>query len=195
MEIVQFEYRGRVELGRMETAEGELLNVEVKNPESYMVGDFIGFFYGGRKFSVKIIKKGLQHIFLFIPLFETNFPNNRRRWPRVRVDLSAFINDYLSEKIYELPPDLRIRVIDLSIQGFGFISPEPLRVNHSYYLLFEVPDLAIKIKTIIRHEKLADDGYRYGCEVLSITKKDFNALRRYVLLQQLIMSVAPHSQT
>lgn len=57
MEIVQFEYRGRVELGRMETAEGELLNVEVKNPESYMVGDFIGFFYGGRKFSVKIIKK------------------------------------------------------------------------------------------------------------------------------------------
>lgn len=109
--------------------------------------------------------------------------------------MSAFINDYLSEKIYELPPDLRIRVIDLSIQGFGFISPEPLRVNHSYYLLFEVPDLAIKIKTIIRHEKLADDGYRYGCEVLSITKKDFNALRRYVLLQQLIMSVAPHSQT
>lgn len=57
MEIVQFEYRGRVESGRIETAEGELLNVEVKNPDSYMVGDFIGFFYGGSKFSVKIIKK------------------------------------------------------------------------------------------------------------------------------------------
>ncbi|WP_276917358.1 PilZ domain-containing protein [Aneurinibacillus aneurinilyticus] len=195
MEIVQFEYRGKVESGRIETAEGELLNVEVKNPDSYMVGDFIGFFYGGSKFSVKIIKKGPQHICLFIPLFETNFPNNRRKWPRVCVDLSAFINDYLSEKIYEIPPDLRIRVIDLSIQGFGFISPEPLQVNHSYYLLFEVPDLAIKIKTIIRHEKLADDGYRYGCEVLSITKKDFHVLRRYVLLQQLIMGAVPHSYT
>ncbi|MCI1695967.1 hypothetical protein [Aneurinibacillus aneurinilyticus] len=53
----------------------------------------------------------------------------------------------------------------------------------------------VKIKTIIRHEKLADDGYRYGCEVLSITKKDFHALRRYVLLQQLIMGAVPHSYT
>ncbi|WP_286884758.1 PilZ domain-containing protein [Aneurinibacillus sp. UBA3580] len=186
MEIVQFEYRGKLELGRMEMAEGELLYLEVKNPEAFTVGDFLVFFYGGRKFSVKIVKKSEKYICLFVPLFETNFPNNRRRWPRVKVELSAFINDYLSEKVYEIPADLRIRIIDVSIQGFGFVSHDPLKVNHSYYILFDVPDLAIKTKTILRHEKLADDGYRYGCEILSITKQDFTALRRYVLLQQLV---------
>ncbi|MBN6186282.1 PilZ domain-containing protein [Aneurinibacillus sp. BA2021] len=82
-----------------------------------------------------------------------------------------------------MPPDLRI-------QGFGFTSHEPLKVNHSYYLVFDAPDLAIKTKTIIRHEKLADDGYRYGCEIMSITKTDFNELRRYVLLQQLLKGAA-----
>ncbi|MFT9848548.1 PilZ domain-containing protein [Aneurinibacillus sp. REN35] len=190
MEIVQFEYKGKLDLGKMETTEGELLSLEVKNPDIYKVGDMVALFYQGKKFSVKIIKKEEQHISLFIPLFEMNFPNNRRKWPRVGVDLTAFINDYVSEKIYEIPPDLRIQVLDLSIQGFGFASHEPLKVNHSYYLLFDAPDLSIKTKTIIRHEKLADDGYRYGCEIMSITKTDFNELRRYVLLRQLLKGAA-----
>jgi hypothetical protein len=186
MEKVQFEYKGRIEFGTMEMAEGELLNLEVLNPDTYSVGDCLSFFYEGRKIAVKIIKKTPQHICLFVPLFEVNFPNNRRRWPRVNVDLPAYINDYLSEKVYEIPPDLKIKVVDVSIQGFGFICREPLRVNHSYYLSFETNDLKIKTKTIIRYEKMEDEGYRYGCEIQSITREDFNVLRRYVLLQQLV---------
>ena len=189
MEQVKFEYKGRLEFGNMGVIEGELLSLEVVNADLYTVGDHILFLYAGKRFPMKIIKKGMRALYLFVPLFETYFPNNRRRLARVPVQMPAYVNDYISEKVYEIPADLRVRVIDVSLQGFGFVSSERLRVNHAYYVAFDTKTLEIKTKTIIRNETMADEGYRYGCEIQSITKEDFHLLRRFVLIRQLAKTV------
>ncbi|WCN38670.1 PilZ domain-containing protein [Aneurinibacillus uraniidurans] len=185
MEQVKFEYKGRLEFGNMGVIEGELLSLEVANADRYTVGDVIMFLDAGKRFPMKIIKKGIRELYLFVPLFETHFPNNRRRMARVPVKLPAYVNDYISERVYEIPADLRVRVIDVSLQGFGFVSSERLRVNHAYYVAFDTNDLEIKTKTIIRNETMADEGYRYGCEIQSITREDFHVLRRFLLVRQL----------
>ncbi|BAU27115.1 PilZ domain-containing protein [Aneurinibacillus soli] len=189
MEQVKFEYKGRLEFGNMSVIEGELLSLEVTDTDGYTVGGTIVFLYAGKRFPTKIIKKEMRTLYLFVPLFDTHFPNDRRHIARIPVQLPAYVNDYISERVYEIPADLRVRVIDVSLQGFGFVSGERLRVNHAYYVAFDTKDLEIKTKTIIRNETMADEGYRYGCEIQSITREDFHVLRRFMLIRQLSIAI------
>lgn len=175
----------RFSIGEMQHCEGELMNITVNNPDYFCVGDLIQCHCFGINFETKILKKVNNHIFIHAPIFHSKFPEERRKLPRIQVDLNAYINDCISTQLYDIPVDNHVKVIDLNIKGFGILTTEPLKKNFFYYLHVELGEKMVKPKVIIRNELIFDEGFRYGCEIHSITQKEFKALRSFILMRQL----------
>lgn len=176
---------GRMIIGELLNFEGEVMDVTINSPDMYSVGDSLSCNYNGIKFNSLILNKINNRLLLYCPLFQTDFPNERRKIPRIEVNIPAIINDFISEKVYQVPPDKKVEIVDLSMRGFGIISTEAYKINTLHYLYFTIDNVAIKTKIMIKNEKLCDNGFRYGSEIQANTKTDFEILRNYVLTYQL----------
>ncbi len=186
MEIIKIIKPGhRFSIGEMQHCEGELMNITVRQPEKFRVGDLIQCHCFGINFETKVLKKANNQIFVHAPIFHQKFPEERRKLPRIKVYLNAYINDCISTQLYDIPVDNHVKVIDLNIKGFGILTTEPLKKNFFYYLHADLGEIMIKPKVIIRNELIFDEGFRYGCEIQSITQGEFRALRGYILMKQL----------
>ncbi len=185
MDYIQIIWQNKIRLGEIEDIEGEVMHVFLKNPAEFEIGDSVHCLFSTIRFESKVLKKDNQCIYLFIPIFLKKFPNERRKFPRLDVNCSALINDFLSEKVFEQAATMEVNIIDISLSGFGLLSCRPLKKNIPYFLYVKGQELSLNPKVIIHNEKYTDQGIRYGSEILSISKKDLCLLRKFILSEQL----------
>jgi len=190
MDVLKFlSQKGRMILGELVDFEGELMDVFIKSPDFFQVGEQMTCIYAGYEFQTVVLKIYGNHVYLYVPLFHDKFPNSQRKIPRVNFKQPAAINDCVSDQIFHLPPELKVNLLDFNVKGFGFASLEPLNVNTQYFLYFDIENEPIKTKIILRNEVNFETGFRYGSEIQAITKQDFHKLRRLVLTTQLSNSI------
>jgi len=162
--------------------EGELMVVSIEDAFTFKSGDIVSL---GKKEGLKatIIKVRGQEIYLFISIKEKN--PAKRKIPRIKVNISAMMNDYLSDRVYEFPPDIRVQINEISFRGFNILSDAYLSLDIPYYLYINEGFLSTKIKIKLLHEEKVQNNFEYKTQILAITQDDFQKLRRYILLQQL----------
>lgn len=163
---------------------GELMSVTVNQPEKFHTGEVIQCQCGDLLFEAKILQKTNKQIFFHAPLFHARFSKERRKLPRILVDLNTHIEHD------DFPVENEVKVIDLNMLGFGILTTEPLKKDSLYFLHVDLGESIIKPQIIIRNELVYDEGFRYGCEIHSMTNKEWKALREFIITKQL-MSIQP----
>ncbi|WP_139491863.1 hypothetical protein [Brevibacillus dissolubilis] len=168
--------------------EGELLAVQVDPVHTRMVemGDVITGVYENLVYPMRVLGIVENRIFLFFSIYKNNnFHQEGRRVPRIKVSLNGFAMNQSSvqRKVFHVG---NIRIIDMSILGFGFVSDRELNTKTVHTLLPQADKLPIKAEIMIRNEVEVENGIRYGAEIKHITSNHFQLLRKYVLAQQLL---------
>lgn len=188
MEYVKvFTQDQRISIGVLQEFEGELMILSVKNPEKFKTGDILSCVYDEFTFQSNVLKISNNLLYIFAPIIKNNFIIDRRKYPRLEVSLSGFVNDCINEFIYDVPPEQLIEITDITIEGFGFTCEQRLKIGTPYILHVNLGNNMItKPKVIIENKtELENKKTRYGCRISQIDESEYRILRFYILTQQI----------
>ena len=181
MDYIQIEKDNKRFQGALYLFEGELMKIIVKKPQAFSAGDLISCFYNDVKFESKILKKAGNHIYILVPQFYEQFSNEKRKHPRIHVDIPAYICVPHKNK-HGVSEKLPIQLIDVSREGIGFLTNNSLKLNGIYQLFCESIHLTLKAEVIIRNKRDYEGKIRYGCQIKSLSKEGEFQLRKLILI-------------
>lgn len=184
MEYIKIMKGDTVHIGALYLFEGELMKITIKEPESFAAGDLLNCEYKQQRFSTKILKKKDYQIYILVPQFNKNFPNDKREHPRLKVNLEGEVFLKSADKQFE------ITIIDISRRGIGFLADEKLPFEETYKVKADTPDLKVKGSIKLRNESEQDQQFRYGSEIVDISENDLFLLRKFILATQLKTNMA-----
>jgi hypothetical protein len=157
--------------------EGELMNVIVKDPELFEVGQTIYFAVDEMRIQGKLIKKQGFNLYVFVSWTEAQLNNRRRKAARSPLNTEGTILYNNSE--------IQVRVLDVSIKGIAFQTELPLNQSLQYPIHFYVQDTLLHAVIKIQNEVQQNGKKRYGCTITSISEECLYHLRRFILMDQL----------
>ncbi|OEH92385.1 PilZ domain-containing protein [Bacillus solimangrovi] len=183
MDYIKLKKDELLSTGALYLFEGELMKVVVKNVEDYNAGDHITCSYTGVEFETQILKINDNNLYMLIPQFNEQFPNEKRKHPRISGHIPVQMkgcarSEHEQENIEGL-------IVDISRNGFGLTANRSLNEKNHYNIHFTDEQLPIDVQVIIRNKRQTDGEFRYGCEISSIEEKCEFLLRKYILSQQL----------
>ncbi|MTH54911.1 hypothetical protein GKZ89_16025 [Bacillus mangrovi] len=160
--------------------EGELMNIVVKNLDGIELGGRLICKFENRTFSAYVLKIENYNLYLYVPIQEEKAPNDRRRFFRHSCQLTGKLADRGKELV-------EITIIDISLNGFGFITDRPLDQEAAYTLTvtLEGGETLQTNVSIQNQTSLPASLRRYGSQIQAITEDGLLALRKYLLHQQL----------
>lgn len=157
--------------------EGEILNVIVKFPNCFSLGDQVICIVEKGSLQASVVKKEEFNLFLFSPLVTSYFETGRKS---VRCPLKS-VGEIITEKnVYD------VNLIDVSIKGVAFYCDAEIETSKELALAFVIEEVKIVCKVIIQNRIQDENGYRYGCIINYHTKESLFYLRRYILKYQLL---------
>ncbi|MGD6818766.1 PilZ domain-containing protein [Metabacillus sp. 84] len=158
---------------------GELMNVVVKDKTGISLGDKLTCKYNQQSFHAYVLKQEEFNLYLYLPLQERKAPNERRRFYRHPCQLNGVITS-------EAGPERKVTIIDLSFNGFGFISTRPLTMNEAYSLQIFAGEEVIHARISIQNTMtLPSSLYRCGSQIQFLSKENLFLLRKYIINEQL----------
>ncbi|AZB41766.1 PilZ domain-containing protein [Bacillus sp. FJAT-42376] len=161
--------------------EGELMNVIVKDTAGIDLGDRLTCKFEGRTFHAYVLKQENFNLYLYLPIQEEKAPNDRRRFYRHSCQITGHL--YIKDR-----EPAAVSIIDISLNGFGFITEKSLAKETAYELRLQVRDEEDILQTHITVQnrlELPSHLFRYGSQIKSIREKDLLQLRKYLINQQL----------
>jgi hypothetical protein len=174
--------------------EGELLTVALlpQDIKQFTVGDVITCKHQDAVYHSRVLRIWNNQLYLFFSIYKESFQQDGRRVPRVKVDLNGFAMNQgkHTRKVFHVR---KIKIIDISILGVGFLVEKQLESAGMYTILPQADLLPIKADIAIRNCLETENGFRYGAEFKHITPNHFQTLRTYVLTQQLSANAIPPS--
>lgn len=182
MDYIKLGKDDEVVLGALYKFESELMKIVVKNPDFFHVGDTITCDYANVRFSSKILKKQDSQIYALVPQTYKQFPNEKRKHPRIAVDLDGIIIPYIN------PTEVKIKIVDLSRMGVGFITKkedQQINIGEVCKIIINFSANQIKAHLKIKNCEQYPQENRYGCEIHSIYESDEFELRKFILTEQL----------
>lgn len=157
--------------------EGEILNVIVKFPNFFALGDPIICLVDKGSLQASVVKKEDFNIFLFSQQTTLVFKNGRKS---IRCPIKS-VGDIITDKYV-----FKANLIDVSIKGIAFYSDAEIDLSEEIALAFVIEEVKIVCKVNIQNKTQTVNGYRYGCEINCHTKESLFYLRRYILKYQLL---------
>ncbi|WLR51838.1 PilZ domain-containing protein [Bacillus tianshenii] len=188
MDYIKLVKDNKLYTGALYLFEGELMKIIVKNPQEYKAGDKITCLYTGVRFESKVLKVKDNHLFILVPQFYEQFPNEKRKHPRLKVDFPAHL--HVSQEAESNGEKTDARVLDISRKGLGIATTHPIRKERMYLLYIEENVLKLCAEIVIRNESTSDSMYRYGCEIHDINEENEFVLRKFILSEQLATNMA-----
>ncbi len=194
MYSVHLIYNGKIFPAQVTQAKAEYVELLVKEPEQFKLGDYISFLDLNRKLEMRIIHMEGSTLSLYpsnsdIFLINTATPTStlssmsqdeRRKYIRFNVDTSA--------RLHEMSEDFHVHVVDISRQGIGFVSN---RQDLAQTMEFDVDLICqgevIHPRVVIRNRIPMEFESRYGAEIIFIDPNELHALRYFIVMQQLKM--------
>ncbi|WP_338780185.1 PilZ domain-containing protein [Metabacillus sp. FJAT-52054] len=161
--------------------EGELMNVVVKDLSGIQLGDRLTCKFEMKSFHAYVLKQENFNLYLYLPIQERQAPNERRRFYRHSCQISASLS------IKGQEPS-KVTIVDISLNGFGFITGNSLGKEQLYELELKMDEPAETLRTQItvrNQRELPTSLYRYGSQITAISEKDLLHLRKFLLNQQL----------
>ncbi|UII57172.1 PilZ domain-containing protein [Cytobacillus spongiae] len=164
--------------------EGEILNVIVKDPTFFILGEEVECRFGDSRENGSIVKKDDYNLYLYIPFHKD------QKIPFKRTSIRCPIHEQGVIKLIEtnMVKILRVEILDISSKGIAFYSDTKLAINQLYIISFPISSEPIQCKVIIKNE-IAEEKthkYRYGCLFEGLNKHAIYHIRRYILNAQLI---------
>lgn len=196
MEYVKvFTQDQRISIGGLQEFEGELMILSVKNPEKFKTGDILSCVYDEFTFQSNVLKISNDLLYIYAPIIKNNFIIDRRKYPRLEVCLNGYVNDCINEFIYDIPPEQLIEITDITIEGFGFICEQRLKIGTPYILHVNLGNNTIvKPKVIIENKTDIEKKTRYGCKINQLNDTEYRILRFFILTQQInLRSLVPNT--
>lgn len=161
--------------------DGELMEIIIPKTEvdNLAVGDYIYYIFEGKYVTIRVIRKVENHLYLFILNFQEslNFINYNRNYPRFFFNLQGLLVD--RSQVYP------INIIDISNNGFGFLSTSELVLFNKYDLILHHDFFNINCEIIIQSQTL--DKERYGSEITRIGDDELQKLQNYLFSLRLLI--------
>jgi hypothetical protein len=181
MSIAKFIKKDKIIQLQVIRFEGEMMEIIWPYNEEgpLLVGEYISYFCEDKFIDSRVIRSFKDHVHLFIPNFrETlDFVNYNRSFPRYNVNLTGLLSS-----VNQVVP---MNIIDLSQNGFGFITHGVLSLFQKYDALIHHDFLNIHCEVLIHSQSL--DINRYGAEITYIQDKALNKLQNYLLSIRLLI--------
>ena len=144
------------------------------------VGEFISYICESKYVDCRVIRSHQDHVALFIPDYRESldFVNYNRKYPRYFVNLTGLLTD--TNQVYT------VNIIDISQNGFGILSTEPLPLFYRFDAILQHDFLNIHCEIMIYSQSL--DKKRYGTEITYIQNGAFHKLQNYLLSLRLLLN-------
>lgn len=185
METVKITIGDEIIDGEVVLYHGELMKIALPDTGKLRVGQYVTCAYGGKEFIVRAINVHQNNVYLFIPMTLVDLNDVRRKYPRIKTTMKAYMIDNLEDD--KTGQHIPIVLNDISHKGAGFsITDEHLvpQVGRHYTMINMDLPLVAQIK--IMNEVDTSGGKRYGCEFLLVSKENLHNLKSYILYKQII---------
>lgn len=182
MDYIRLTKDNVVVLGALYKFEGELMNIVIKNPEEFQIGDAVTCDYNNVRFSTKILKKSESQLYVLVPQTYEQFPNEKRKHPRIAVNMDGLLLPVSNANA------VNIRVVDLSRMGFGLLLEKSscfFKVGDFCKIIIQAIEMNVGANLRIKNCEEYENCYRYGCEIQSMPESDEYQLRKFILAEQL----------
>ncbi|USG64849.1 PilZ domain-containing protein [Brevibacillus ruminantium] len=182
--------------GNVTYEEGDLIEVVFPDDLEVSVGDQLPCLLTDNyetisNFEAVVLAKEKNRVFLFHSPTVVEYREQRRRYPRFDVNLSAWVQCKLTSAHGRLPLHAqRVQLTNLSLGGLALRTEKQLACENKFILSTELygrgrSDGAIQVEVQVIHQRMEKDTYHYGCKIVGIQSRYFHTLRKYILERQL----------
>lgn len=184
MEKIRIFCRDQLVEGTFIYFEGELMIIGMQGAERFGIGEQAVFNYQNTEMRGKVIAVNNGKLYLFVKLNMKDFSHNRRKFPRIPVDMKAVI---MYNMFKSLDYDTKvIEVVDVSHNGVGFYSPKKtLALKEYYHVILHTLDPPVVAKVYLLNQIITDRGVRYGAEIVYMPAESMDVLRQFILFKQI----------
>jgi|GEM_PF-2974693 len=160
----------------------ELMRIQVTEEHEVELTEFILALYKGKQIEAKVIIVKPGEIGLFIPLLPDDYFNDRRNFPRIRVDLPAIL---IQQSKYE-ERIVRIRLHDVSHRGFSFIAENDEEIEQGMLsrMVIQSEQLPVVCDIVVTNQVEQAGHLRYGSRIQFMDNSNIRILYGYMLAKQ-----------
>jgi hypothetical protein len=182
MSIAKFIKKDKIIQLQVIRFEGEMMEIIWPFYEEgpLLVGDYISYIFEDKFIDSRVIRSFKDHVHLFIPTYRESldFVNYNRSFPRYHVNMTGLLSS-----VNQVVP---MNIIDISQNGFGFITPNVLFLFQKYDAMIHHDFLNIHCEVLIHSQ--SSDKHRYGAEITFIQDSALNKLQNYLLSIRLLIN-------
>lgn len=184
MEKIRIFCRDQILEATLNYFEGELMILGFPEAEKFGIGEQAIFNYQNNELKGKVIAVNSGRLYLFVKLNMKDFSHNRRKFPRIPVDMKAVIM-YNMFKSLDYDTKL-IELVDVSHNGIGFYSPrKTLALKEYYHVILYTLDPPVVAKVYLLNQIISERGVRYGAEIVYMPAEAMDTLRQFILFKQI----------
>ncbi|PUA35121.1 hypothetical protein C8Z91_31420 [Paenibacillus elgii] len=190
MKDMQLLHQGKVYQGQVSYEGSDLMEVSCTEPSSFTGGESVICFDFQKRVQMRVLQVSKSKLIL-VPADSEIF-NIQARPDAVLDDMYRDENlafpSFKLNTYGTLIDDFRtmaVRFCRISRLGFGFeINDFSVKMNHVYDTMIMCDEETIHPKVVVRYAHIQEKTIRYGAEIYSISAKDLNKLRFYIVAQQ-----------
>ncbi len=184
MDTVKITIGDEILEGEVVLYHGELMKIALPDASRLRVGQYVTCAYGGKEFIVRAINVHQNNVYLFIPLALVDLNDVRRKYPRIKTGMKAYLIDNLEDD--KTGSHIQISLSDISHKGAGFSATNENSVQTDRHYTLINMDLPLVAQIKIVNEVGAEGSKRYGCEFLIVSKENLHNLKSYILYKQIM---------
>ncbi|MFB6366369.1 hypothetical protein ACFCP7_20320 [Paenibacillus elgii] len=190
MKDMKLLHQGKVYKGQVSYEGSELIEVSFTEPSSFTGGESVICFDFQKRVQMRVLQVSKSKLIL-VPADSEIF--NIKSSPDAVLD-DMYRDENLAFPSFKLNTygtlidDFRttaVRFCRISRLGFGFeINDFSVKMNHVYDTMIMCDEETIHPKVVVRYAHIQEKTISYGAEIYSISVKDLNKLRFYIVTQQ-----------
>jgi len=193
--LLQVKYAEHAYEGRVTYEEGDVIEVVFSETHAIPVGAALACTLlrmedQRENFQGVVLARDDHRLVLFYSPTAQEFREQRRRYPRIPVDVKGWIRPENMEITSTIHVDPSVQVINISLGGLAFRYAKALEVGTKLGFYTELygrhrEDEAVLAKLEVTHVQEESGSYVYGCKITELSAKDLRIIRKYLLERQL----------
>lgn len=190
MKDIQVLHKGKVYEGQVGYDHEEFMEITLHETDGFAAGDAAICFDFKRRLTMRVLHVSQSKVIMAPAnaevfhiqarpkkVYEELFGDEQSAVKSFKLNTFATINDDFKTTA--------VRITDVSQLGIGFeINDFSIKMHHVYNSMIICDDECIYPKLIVRYAHILEKTIRYGAELHSISQKDLNILRYYIVTQQ-----------
>ncbi|NHN31314.1 PilZ domain-containing protein [Paenibacillus agricola] len=173
--------------GKVIEFKDELMLVQIEEEHQVKTTEYILALYKGKQIEAKVIVVKPGEIGLFIPLLPVDYFNDRRNFPRLKVDFPAVVIQETLESTGLLERIIHVRVHDVSHRGFSFSveSGDEIKLEWASRLILQSEQLPILCDIIVNNHAGQSESVRYGASIQFMSTTNVRMLYEFIFSRRM----------